>query len=71
MSFEEPVKVMYDFRDWIKQNSSSKPLFFSDNNALDWQLINWYFIHFINENPFGHSSTNLGSLYKGMVKDMY
>ncbi len=22
-------------------------------------------------NPFGHSSTNLGSLYKGLMKDMF
>jgi hypothetical protein len=30
----------------------------------------WYFHHFLGRNPFGHSSTNLGSLYKGMTKDM-
>jgi hypothetical protein len=44
--------------------------FVSDNNAFDWQFINWYFHHFLSENPFGYSSTNLGSLYKGLVKDM-
>ena len=71
LAFEDPVKVMKDFRDWIKNNCSTKPLFFSDNNGFDWQFINWYFIHFIDENPFGHSSTNLGSLYKGMVSDMF
>ena len=26
--------------------------------------------HFLGKNPFGHSSTNLGSLYKGLVKDI-
>lgn len=71
LKFDDPEKVMIDFRDWIKTNSKTRPLFFSDNNGFDWQFINWYFIHFINENPFGHSSTNLGSLYKGMVKDFY
>ena len=30
-----------------------------------------YFHHFIGYNPFGHSSTNIGSLYKGMQKDMF
>ena len=69
LAFEDPIKVMADFRDWIKENSQSKPMFFSDNNGFDWQFINWYFIHFINENPFGYSSSNLGSLYKGMVND--
>src|SRR5262249_10224423 len=41
----------------------------SDNNGFDWQFINWYFHTFVGTNPFGHSSTNLGSLYKGLVKD--
>jgi hypothetical protein len=27
--------------------------------------------HFTGGNPFGHSSTNLGSLYKGMARDMF
>jgi hypothetical protein len=45
-------------------------IFISDNNGFDWQFINWYFHHFTGSNPFGFSSTNLGSLYKGVVKDM-
>lgn len=28
----------------------------------------WYFYHFLGANLFGHSSTNLGSLYKGIVR---
>ncbi len=53
MAFEEPDTVMIYFKDWIKEHSSSRPLFFSDNNGFDWQFINWYFWHFLNENPFG------------------
>lgn len=71
LEFEEPETVMEKFRNWINEGSKSKPLFFSDNNGFDWQFVNWYFIHFLNENPFGFSSTNLGSLYKGMEKDMF
>ncbi len=41
------------------------------NNGFNWQFINWYFHHFIGENPFGFSSTNLGSLYSGMQKDTF
>lgn len=70
MAFKEPKIVMLDFASWLKEHSNGKPLFFSDNNGFDWQFINWYFHHFTKENPFGFSSTNLGSLYKGMVKDM-
>jgi hypothetical protein len=32
--------------------------------------VNWYFHHFTGRNPFSHSSTNLGSLYRGLVRDM-
>jgi hypothetical protein len=46
-------------------------MFISDNNGFDWQFVNWYFHHFLDKNPFGHSSTNLGSLYKGVAKDMF
>jgi len=69
--FDDPSKVMADFRDWLKDHVSSRPMFISDNNGFDWQFINWYFHHFLGENPFGFSSTNLGSLYKGLVRDMF
>lgn len=46
------------------------PIFISDNNGFDWQFVNWYFHHFLGRNPFGHSSQNLGSLFKGMKGDM-
>ena len=62
---------MTEFKQWISNNSEGRPLFYSDNNRLDWQFINWYFIHFLGENPFGYSSTNIGSLYKGLVKDVF
>jgi hypothetical protein len=69
LGFDDPLSVMTAFGDWIKGNSRGRPMFISDNNGFDWQFINWYFHHFIGSNPFGHSSTNLGSLYKGLVKD--
>ena len=69
LEFEEPQKVMKDFAAWIKENSYDQPIFISDNNGFDWMFICWYFHHFLGKNPFGHSSQNLGSLYKGIVKD--
>jgi hypothetical protein len=70
LGFDDPARVMEDFARWIKQTTRGRPMFVSDNNGFDWQFVNWYFWHFTGANPFGHSSTNLGSLYKGMVKDM-
>jgi hypothetical protein len=71
LGFDDPAKVMERFADWLKENAKGRPFFISDNNGFDWQFINWYFWHFTGGNPFGHSSTNLGSLYKGMVKDTF
>ena len=71
LTFENPKVVMENFQSWLSEYSKSRPMFFSDNNGFDWQFINWYFIHFLGENPFGFSSTNLGSLYKGIVGDTF
>ena len=70
LAFPEAASVMRDFGQWISANSAGRPMFISDNNGFDWQFINWYFHHFTSANPFGFSSTNLGSLYKGIVRDM-
>ena len=69
--FPLPEQVMTQFRDWLGQNVKGQPRFISDNNGFDWQFINWYFHHFLGANPFGFSSTNLGSFYKGAVKDFF
>lgn len=72
LDFEEPSKVMTAFAEWIEENKkdeNDRPIFISDNNGFDWMFICWYFHHFIGKNPFGFSSQNLGSLYKGLVKD--
>jgi len=71
LAFDDPATVMAAFRDWIAANVKGRLFFVSDNNGFDWQFINWYFHHFVGDNPFGHSSTNLGSLYKGMMKDTF
>jgi DNA polymerase III epsilon subunit-like protein len=71
LTFNDPLAVMQSFHDWICTHCKGRCLFVSDNNGFDWQFINWYFHHFVGTNPFGFSSTNLGSLYKGMQRDMF
>jgi len=70
-----PAEVaMRDFKAWLdglRDKPNDRLMFVSDNNGFDWQYVNWYFHHFIGENPFGHSSTNMGSLYKGFQQDMF
>jgi DNA polymerase III alpha subunit (gram-positive type) len=71
LGFDNPKQVMQRFADWLRNVSKGQPRFIADNNGFDWQFINWYFHHFIGVNPFGFSSTNLGSLYKGLEADMF
>ena len=70
LKFDDPKKVMLEFKEWLENNCSKKPYFISDNNGFDWQFINWYFIYFLGENPFGYNSSNLRSLYQGLKQDL-
>lgn len=71
LNFAEPATVMADFETWILTQSKGRPMLISDNNGFDAMFISWYFHHFLGRNPFGHSSSNLGSLYKGLVQDAF
>ena len=70
LAFDDPTKVMNDLANWIHVETKGKPIFISDNNGFDWQFVNYYFHRFLGSNPFGFSSTNLGSLYKGVVGNL-
>jgi hypothetical protein len=71
LKFPLASTTMSNFAAWIESVNApkTKPRFISDNNGFDWQFINYYFHRFCKKNPFGHSSTNLGSLYKGIIRD--
>jgi hypothetical protein len=69
LEFPDAESVIRQFQAWLSEHSGDRPMFIPDNNGFDWQFINWYFHHFTGSNPFGFSSTNLGSLYKGIVRD--
>ncbi len=71
LQFEDPKVEMERFAAWLARECPKRKLFISDNNGFDWQFVNWYFHHFLGKNPFGFSSQNLGSLYKGLVRDTF
>lgn len=71
MAFPEAKAEMERFRAWVAEHTDGRAMFIADNNGFDWGFINWYFHHFLGANPFGHSSANLGSLYKGAVRDTF
>jgi len=70
-TFDEPVDVMAQFAEWIKENSKGHPVFVSDNPCFDWQWINYYFHTFIDKNPFGFSGRRIGDMYAGLTGDLY
>lgn len=71
LNFPHALETMAAFDKWISSvvPAGERPMFISDNNGFDWMFVCYYFHAFLDRNPFGHSSTNLGSLYKGLVKD--
>ena len=71
LTFRDPTYVMQEFATWIAANSKGRPIFWADNNGFDWQFINYYFHAFYGSNPFGFSSQNINSLYKGITRDLF
>lgn len=72
LAFDNPKDVMTAFYGWVKvHNEGKRAMFFSDNNGFDYMFVAWYLYHFLGYSPFGHSSTNLGSLYKGLIKTTF
>ena len=69
LTFDNPSEVMWKFHDWIKENSIGQPLLISDNNGYDASWINYYFLDFINVNPFGWSSRRIGDMFCGFFND--
>ena len=72
MKFPEPRDAMQNFEIWLQKNIPNKrPIFWADNNGFDFAFINYYFYQQLGRNPFGWSSANLGSFYKGLNRDLY
>ncbi len=72
MKFPDPRDAMQNFETWLGKNIPNKrPIFWSDNNGYDFAFINYYFHQMLDRNPFGWSSSNLGSFYKGLNRDLY
>lgn len=71
LQYPEPYDAMLNFKLWLSDNINGRPIFFSDNNGKDFAFIDYYFHRYLNENPFGWSSSNIGSLYKGVCGNLH
>ena len=72
MKFPDPRDAMQNFEAWLaKEIPGKRPILWSDNNGYDAGFINYYFWQQLGRNPFGWSSANIGSFYKGITGDLY
>ena len=71
LTFENPSETMFLFKDWLKINSTGRPVLVADNNGFDAAWINYYFHLFLGENPFGWSSRRIGDLFCGAEHNLY
>jgi hypothetical protein len=71
MKFKDPRDAMQNFLIWLTKQVEGRPIFWSDNNGYDAGFMNYYFWQQLGHNPFGWSSANIGSYYKGLRKDTY
>lgn len=66
---EEPLMAMRMFTDWIRQvaDASRKALMVGFNVPYVWSFINHYFLHYLSDNPFGHSAIDIRAFYMGLI----
>jgi DNA polymerase III epsilon subunit-like protein len=66
-SGRHPKEAMQDFADWIASIAKDgRPVFVGFNATFDWSFVNFYFQHFIGENPFGIGGIDIKSYYMGL-----
>ncbi len=66
----DPQQAMLEFDEWLKgQASPGKTLVFVAFNApFDWMFVNYYFMHYLGYNPFGHAALDIKALYMGLAR---
>lgn len=69
--FDDPYKVMEEFKQWLKVNVKGSPVLISDNNQFDGMYMNYYMHVYTGSNPFGWSSRRIGDLFCGFYNDPY
>lgn len=65
-----PKDAMSQFENWILKNlpENSRPVFVGLNAPFDWAFINFYFLKYLNRNPFGISAIDIKALFMGATK---
>jgi DNA polymerase III alpha subunit (gram-positive type) len=64
-----PATALHRFEGWLAEQSAppKQPICVAFNAAFDWMFINYYFIHFLGYNPFGHAALDIKAFYMGQA----
>lgn len=62
-----PIEAMKKFSTWINSNvpKNYRPVFVGLNAPFDWSFINYYFLKYIEHNPFGISAIDIKAVFMG------
>ena len=64
----EVSRAMREFAAWIGSvRTSHDPVFVGFNAAFDWGFVNWYFLTYVGENPFGIAPLDIKAYYAGLT----
>lgn len=66
----DPAAAMSEFAEWISDvvGPDGKPIFVGFNAPFDWAFVNYYFHHFLGQNPFGISAIDVKALFMGATR---
>lgn len=68
ISGRDPKQAMLDFKEWVGiVAAGATPVFVGFNAGFDWSFVNYYFHHFLGENPFGFAPLDIKAFYMGTV----
>ncbi|MDO8279410.1 MAG: 3'-5' exonuclease [Burkholderiaceae bacterium] len=62
-----PEFAMAQFQAWLTTvlPKQAKPVFVGLNAPFDWSFVNYYFVRFCGDNPFGHTALDIKAMYMG------
>jgi DNA polymerase III epsilon subunit-like protein len=66
---KDPQEALTRFEDWLIMEAApdQQPLFVAFNAVFDWMWVNYYFLHYLGHNPFGHAAIDIKAFYMGMT----
>ena len=64
-----PAEAMSEFAVWIAKNvpEDSTAVFVGLNAPFDWGFVNYYFLKYLGENPFGFTALDIKALFMGVM----